>query len=599
MKLTAALICLVFSAHLIAQNHPPSTQHSSPTSKTIKVVAGVVGDDGSVKYLPHVNIRLMPKSYYDAEQAVTQSYSQRIEVLSTQRDSEVKDLVGKRVNELEQARSAYDTSLIQSLSQVQLAPLDAVPECVEHWKYIQEDKVCSTYTPASSKLHLSPQFRSLIASIQIAGQYDPKTYRANLAPFNVNMNSALSSVKLSTYMSVPEFKNMFSLIFKKDSKQIKNALGKSTVSPGDNLPPDLESLLLQTIVSSWYMDSVNAKNHKSYDSADIVENYFSGVSTDMVAMLLSQMEKSGKDAVQTIRDSAMRQFIANKDAINARYDELQSNVDASMREKSKEAEDERKQSIVKAENSHPAIQQVITSLQGETEISISSPGGVIYAEDVTTDRHMRWTIPVSFKTVPKVLELTNSNSIPSAPNSFASASDKKDFPKASTLAETELDEYNIRYGSRILKTWGLVSIAHEAHPESPRLGIIDSQLGFAFAVKATSENVFNTLRVSDNDIAVRFFKEIVVNYLQLLPADLSSTGGGRAFQAVSLEVEGRKKSFTEEYAIGDRITFAFVFKISDVESFKDQKIDAQQLLDRGIITQNNVGRITVRLVSGQ
>ena len=599
MKQATALLCLLFSARLIAQNHPITASHPAPSSKTIKVVAGLVADDGSVKYLPHVNIRLMPKSFYDAEQAATLTYSQNIEALSSQRDVQVKDLVEKRVEELQQARSKYDAELAQMVSQVTLAPFDAVPECVEHWKYLQQDKVCSAFTPESSKLHLSPQFRSFISSVQIAGAFDPKTYKANQATFNSNMNSALYSVKLSTYLSIPEFKNMFVFIFKKDSKQIKNALGKNAVSPTDNLPSDLENLLLQTIISSWYMDSLNAKNHKAFDSDQIIETYFSGISTDLVPILLTQMEKAGKDAVQTARDRAMKLYIADKDAKNTYYDGLQSNVDAAMRQKSKDAENERNEAIQRAEKSHPAIQQVMTSLQGETELMIPPSGGVVYAEDVTTDRHMRWAVAITSKTAPKVLELTNTNSITSAPSSFVSVSDKKDFPKASNLSETELDEYNIRYGSRILNTWGLVAGAHEAYPDVTRLDIIDSQMGFAFSVKATNGNVFNTLRVSDNDIAVRFFKEIVVSYLQLLPADLSSTGGSQAFQAVSLEVNGRKKSFTDENAVGDPITFSYVFKISDIESFRDQKIDAQQLLDRGVITQSGVGRITVRLVSGQ
>jgi len=127
VKQATALLCLLFSARLIAQNHPITASHPAPSSKTIKVVAGLVADDGSVKYLPHVNIRLMPKSFYDAEQAATLTYSQNIEALSSQRDVQVKDLVEKRVEELQQARSKYDAELAQMVSQVTLAPFDAVP----------------------------------------------------------------------------------------------------------------------------------------------------------------------------------------------------------------------------------------------------------------------------------------------------------------------------------------------------------------------------------------------------------------------------------------------------------------------------------------
>jgi len=67
VKQATALLCLLFSARLIARIIQLLLL-TQPFFKTIKVVAGLVADDGSVKYLPHVNIRLMPKSFYDAEQ---------------------------------------------------------------------------------------------------------------------------------------------------------------------------------------------------------------------------------------------------------------------------------------------------------------------------------------------------------------------------------------------------------------------------------------------------------------------------------------------------------------------------------------------------
>jgi hypothetical protein len=81
--------------------------------------------------------------------------------------------------------------------------------------------------------------------------------------------------------------------------------------------------------------------------------------------------------------------------------------------------------------------------------------------------------------------------------------------------------------------------------------------------------------------------------------DLKSTGGSQAFQAVRISVLASKKSFADEYAIGDHFWLNYVFRISDVESFAAQKIDAQQLLDRGHISQDGLGRISVKLAAGQ
>jgi hypothetical protein len=104
--------------------------------------------------------------------------------------------------------------------------------------------------------------------------------------------------------------------------------------------------------------------------------------------------------------------------------------------------------------------------------------------------------------------------------------------------------------------------------------------------------------MTDNDMAGRFFKDLVALYLQALPEDLRTIGGSQAFEAVSLRITGRKKSFAEEYAVGDSFVLTYAFRIADVESYANQKIDAQQLLDRGHITYGQ-GRINVRLVSAQ
>ena len=128
--------------------------------------------------------------------------------------------------------------------------------------------------------------------------------------------------------------------------------------------------------------------------------------------------------------------------------------------------------------------------------------------------------------------------------------------------------------------------------------MVDSPLGFAFQLDAENTNVFNTLRMSDNDIAARLFNDLVVLYLQALPENLRTIGGSQAFEAVRLQVTGRKKSFIEEDTTGDAFLLTYTFRIGDVESYANQKIDGQQLLDRGHITRDQ-GRISVRLVSAQ
>jgi len=63
---------------------------------------------------------------------------------------------------------------------------------------------------------------------------------------------------------------------------------------------------------------------------------------------------------------------------------------------------------------------------------------------------------------------------------------------------------------------------------------------------------------------------------------------------VSVSIVGSKKDFSQEYAVGQSFTVNYIFRIADVESFVGPKIDTQQLLDRGHISQDGVGRISLK-----
>jgi hypothetical protein len=144
---------------------------------------------------------------------------------------------------------------------------------------------------------------------------------------------------------------------------------------------------------------------------------------------------------------------------------------------------------------------------------------------------------------PQTIELTDANALKATPTTIASPAAQIDFPKAGNLSATEHAEYNLRYGSRLLKSWTTTAVLHEAIQTGDDLEIVDSPLGFGFQLEAPSTNVFNTLRMTDNDMAGRLFKDLVALYLQALPQDLRTIGGSQAFKAISLRITGRKKSF--------------------------------------------------------
>jgi hypothetical protein len=292
-------------------------------------------------------------------------------------------------------------------------------------------------------------------------------------------------------------------------------------------------------------------------------------------------------------------FIAAKDGINAKYDSQQAAADTSFRLGAEGAERKFAAGIDAAMKRMPPVRETTTSLQGETVLTVPAGDFTIVAEDTTTDRRLRWSIPVPSVREPfHTMELTDANALKATPTTIASPAAQVSYPKAANLSATERAEYYLRYGSRLLKSWTSTAVIHEAIPAGDNLEVVDGPLGFGFQLQASSTSVFNTLRMTDNDMAGRFFKDLVAPYLQVLPQDLRTIGGSQAFEAVSLRITGRKKSFLEKYAIGDSFALTYAFRVADVESYANQKIDAQQLLDRGHITHDQ-GRINVRLVSAQ
>jgi hypothetical protein len=593
MSKNIAIALLLFAGALAAQTHSTTQQQHSPAvARQLKIVAGVVGDSGTVKYLPRVSIRLMPKGYAASENAATSAYTADMERLRSQRDQEIRVLVEGRRNDLDAARRTYNDELASALQSVSLTAIAATPRCVSLNAILHKIESCDLSYTSGKKTMLSDSVRRLLADHALVGDYDVRTFKAASAPVTVNLVAALSNVPLSSYLAVPEFSRAL-------EKPLKKARERRKLTASDVLPDDAARELV-----SQFINDLQSATRKSTDINNILYGgsaleKFSNISIDIFSFSVDEMEHAAKAAVKSAAEKPLQRYVATKDAVNSKYDDSQRHVDAEMRAASEAAEARRAEALAVAVKRNAPLQQTTTSLQGEAFIMVPPAGGFLYAEDTTTDQHLRWTIVISPTKLPKVLELTDANALVATPNTIASAATSQEFPKASALSDTDRAEYNLRYGSRLLKSWRTQASLHDASVGEAELGVADTPLGFGFSLMATSGSVFNTLRMNDNDIVSRFFRDLVAPYLQSLPTDLKSTGGSQAFQAVRISVLASKKSFADEYAIGDHFWLNYVFRISDVESFAAQKIDAQQLLDRGHISQDGLGRISVKLAAGQ
>jgi hypothetical protein len=74
---------------------------------------------------------------------------------------------------------------------------------------------------------------------------------------------------------------------------------------------------------------------------------------------------------------------------------------------------------------------------------------------MTTDRHLKWAVPILGGKVPKTLELTDSNAIPVTPKGSTAVpkSAAKAFPTAKSLTDEQRDEYHLRFGTRLMRSW--------------------------------------------------------------------------------------------------------------------------------------------------
>jgi len=563
----------------------PSVGPTEPAAR-IKVVAGVVGEGGAVRFLPRVTVRLMPQAYSEAERAATDAYSGQIDALRQTRDSTMRELVEGRRGELAAAKEQYDREFQRAMETVTLDPLSVAPDCLMYDGVLRKvEGACGQRYAIGEAVSFSPQLRKLFVHPAVIGPFDVRSYNPDETPVINGRWAALAAVPLKDYEPVPEF-----------SKEIEKAAGKerdrAKLKRTQELTPQVASATVARFCQEWANAAKPSFGYPLKRFGNVRPEFF-----DAAAKLL---QAASKRAVKSATDKPLSTYVAAKDTINGKFDSRQVEADLRFKSGADAAERARTAAVDAAIKKTPPLQETATSLQGEAILTVPPGDFLIIAEDTTTDQHLRWSIPIPRdRASSPTIELTDANALKATPTTIASVAAQPTYPKAVGLSSTERAEYNLRYSSRLLKSWMSASVAHEALPSGDDLELVDSQLGFAFQLRAESTNVFNTLRMTDNDMAARFFKDIVAPYLQTLPSDLHMTGGSQAFEAVSLRITGRKKSFAEEYAAGDLFVLTYTFRVADVESYSNQKIDAQQLLDRSHITQDQVGRISVKLVVAQ
>ena len=99
-------------------------------------------------------------------------------------------------------------------------------------------------------------------------------------------------------------------------------------------------------------------------------------------------------------------------------------------------------------------------------------------------------------------------------------------------------------------------------------------------ISFSSNNVYNSLQLNKYDIGKKLFDEIVRKILNPLNQYINDQS---SFYGYLLTVYGATKSFTDEYATPDIITYQYYIPQEIVKKYKDKDISGQTLLDNSII----------------
>lgn len=581
-------LVLLAATSCVAQVQPKKTAPQPRSKGQVRVVAGIVGPDGAVRYLPRVDIRLMPSEFAKVELTATSDFNTQAEKERAQRDEVLRGLVDARRNALTEASYKYRRELADKLAAFSPSVISLIPSCIAYDRYLAgEAGACDDYLASiREKLYFSNALREFIGSQPIIGIFDPKTFTYAKTPIAAEQTFRL--VRIEQFIAIPELSEEAQKALSKESKGQKLGAGQA-------VPDNISAAAVARFVQDW-RKATNTRGLYSIGGRSGLRKY-RNLSPDDIRFAVRAMDSALTRERKKLTDAILERHIMEKDAINAHYDQLQASADAKFRAALERLEDDRNKAVAAASVKFRPVASGQTSLQGDFTATVVTGNYYLYAEDTTTDRRYRWMQPLRVATSVPIVELTDANALKSIATSFASTATAVKFPNAKDLTSDERDEYELRYGHRLLKSWSSSAVLHEVLPDAESFMIEDTPLGFGFHVKGRSTVVFNNLRMTDNDVAARFFKEAVSNFLKSVPDDLRNTGGSRAFEAVSVSVMGSTKSFADQYAVGDYFTLTYTFKLSDIESFATEKINAQQLADRGHIRDSRTGRINIQLAS--
>ena len=99
-------------------------------------------------------------------------------------------------------------------------------------------------------------------------------------------------------------------------------------------------------------------------------------------------------------------------------------------------------------------------------------------------------------------------------------------------------------------------------------------------IKVNSTNVFNSLRLDKYAVGKRLFDDTVRKVLNPLNDVIAAP---RAYHGYDLVVYGHSKSFTDKYAVADKLEFRFLMPEASVRKYKDKDISGQALLDQSVL----------------
>jgi len=162
---------------------------------------------------------------------------------------------------------------------------------------------------------------------------------------------------------------------------------------------------------------------------------------------------------------------------------------------------------------------------------------------------------------------------------------------ADTFVNSSQDAALREQALRFISLIRLQSVIVDTDLQPKSVGTLDYKAKKYLRLAFTSDNTYNSLKLSRYQIGQRLFDDSVRKLLSPLNTNVASP---KAFYGYDIVMKSSTKDFSDKYATPISLEYRFLMPQEAVRRYKDQDMSGQQLIDQSIVLLNDE-RIDLKL----